>query len=383
MMSNAELGLDTGLTSLDDALAVPGSQAGPALDLVSMPPPRAQAPADAVVRPAAAERNRAQQAQELSGYGATPTKLFQTIPYFVRVMLRKRELDAELASLTLHRKRLDTQADDAMCALAELFYAQRQDPRLKSLNQQLRVVAQSTTQVGAQEAAGARVADQHKRDLDVLLADLQKVESEAVPLRKRESAAQQRADGCKAQIKRNEGLMHKLEAEIKELRSSTDVIAIDRITALQAECEAHQGEIQTLNVQLLPLQDDLGTLRRELAKHMGTVSALHEEQRKLTGVMEREVERHRVSAGGARAAHREALRSLASSALRAKLGGMFPEQAKTALEAEERAAKKRQAEDVQRAAVESYDPAKYKQGMLLLVGGTAAVFVLFAALIIF
>ncbi|HEX7479792.1 MAG TPA: hypothetical protein VF331_18455 [Polyangiales bacterium] len=379
--TNADQAL-SGVNGYGDLENLTGFDGAPALDLVSVPPPRPASSPPAAQTPASLERSRADQARALAAYGDAPKKLYQTVPYFIRVLMRKRELDAELASITPMRKRLDGQAEDAMCALAELYYGQRTDPRLKPLAQQLRVVAESQSHVGAEEAAGARVAEQHKREIDRVLADIHKLERQAEPLRKREAEAQHRADTHKAQIRRNEALVRKAEAEIKALKTSTDVTAIDRITALEADRQAHHGEIQTLNVQLLPLQEDLGALRRELAKQLGTITALHEEQRKLSSVADRETQRHRLTTGGARTAHREALRSLATAALRAQLGGFFPEQAKVAVEAEQRAAKKREAEEVQRAAASAYDDAKYKQGMFILVGGTAFVFLVFAGLIV-
>jgi chromosome segregation ATPase len=299
------------------------------------------------------------------------------------VMLRKRVLEQELVSVSTARKRLDAQADDALCALGAAMYGQRNDQRLKPLIQQLRVVAETIEQVGAKEAAGQQANDQHRQELARLTRELAKVDFEASPLRRREAELQAKVDALKVQIKRREAQVRKVDGELEKLRASKEFSAGDQIAVLEAEREARLGELQSCNVQLVPLQEDLGALRRELAKHMGTITALREEETAVTRAMDREQERHRISTGGARSAQREALRSLATGAQRAKIAALAAPENEAAIEAAERARKKLEAEELQRAATNSYDDDGYKRGMYILVGGTALVFVVFAGLIIF
>ncbi len=398
MLSNAESNdvLDTGMISLGDAFSAQQTAAESSLDLVSMPPPKARAePLASITEAVKTARSSAPPSappsapsgptkrQELADYGPIPAKLIQTVPYFFRVLMRKRVLDAELAALSLHRKHLDAQAEEALCVFAEALYALRKDPRLSPLEKQLRVVADSQQQVGAREEDAQQAETARKRELDELANDVQNIEAKAAPVRSRESELQAQADALKTRIRGKEELVRKTEAEIQTLKKSTDAGAIDRIAALTAERDARLGEAQSLNVQLLPLQEDLSGLRRELAKLMATASALHDEERNLSTAAGREHERSRVSIGGARSAYQQVLRSLAEAGLRAKLAELAPAKARTATDAMARAAAKRESEELHRAATESYDAAKYQQGMFLLVGGTGLVFLLFAGLIIF
>jgi chromosome segregation ATPase len=359
--------------------AADGQASALSLDTVSMPPPEAAPePVAAVV-----EETRGQKVDELAGFGARPRRHFETVPYFVRVLLRKRALELELQGLTAHRKRLDTQTEEALCALGEALYGLHTDARLKPLAQQLRVVAETKKQVGVKEAASLQANDEHGRELQKLQQDVRKVEADAVPLRNREADMQARADKLKAHIKRKEAAARKAEEDIKALRASPDVTAIERIRALEAERDAHVGEVQSRNVQLLPVHEDLGALRREIAKLMETLTALHAEERKYTQAMDREQERHRVSTGGARNALKDVLRALAAAAQQAKLAALAPALATAATDAEARAKTKRNVEETFRAAVQSYDHEAYTRGMYILVGGTIGIFVLFAGMIIF
>jgi hypothetical protein len=362
------------------------SFSGP-LELISIAPkagPVAAVKGDeqaAPVEGALSTRQRAM--KELSGYGDEPKGLIQCVPYFIRVMLRKRVLEDELAGLVTQRKRLDAQADDALCAFAEAIYERRNDERCKNLNQQFRVVAEAREQVGAKEAAGQQANAQHKQEMGRLTRELAKIELLVQPLRKRETELQAREDALRAQIKRREGLVKKAQGELQKIRESKELSAGDRIAVLEADIEAANGEIQSCNVQLLPLQEDLGVLRRDIAKHMGTIAALREEEAGVTRAMDREQERHRVSTGGAKSAYREALRSLATAAQRGKVAELCAAQHKAVVDATERARKKLEAEELQRAANNGYDVAAYKRGMFLIVGTTTLLFVVMLAKIIF
>ncbi len=370
---------DTGASvPLDDPLR--GSPAGPVIDTISLPPPKSAGQAH-VAPPESQQQVRARSIKSLAEYGEQPKNIFQTVPYFVRVMLRRRELQQELSQLATQRKRIDGQADDALCALGEVLYALRNDPRTKPLLQQFRVVAEAHEQVGVKEAAGQQASAQHKQELARLTREIAKADFEVSPLRKREAELQAREDSLKSQVKKREGLVRKAEAELEKIRASKDFTAPDKIAMLEAERDAHSGEIQSFNVQLLPLQEDLGALRREIAKHMGTISALREEESAVNRAMDREQERHRMTTGGARSAHREALRALAGYAQRSKLATLCPAENDAAIDAADRARKKHEVEELQRAATQSYDAESYKRGMYLLVGGTAAFFVIFVALI--
>jgi hypothetical protein len=355
----------------------------PGLDLVSLPPPAA-APAheEQEAQEHAVQESQQQRIEAIAGFGTRPERFYEAVPYFVRVLMRKRVVDAEVASVTTHRQRLDQQADDALYALGEALCVLQKDARLKKLQLQLRTVAETQKQIGAKEAASKKASAENSRELSRIAADVAKLEADAEPLRKREGEAQEKADKLKELIKRKEVSIRKIDDEVKQLRMSTDATAVDRIAALEAERAAHHGDVQSRHVQLLPLQDDLSAIRKEIAKRMQSISALHDEERKLTQAMGREQERQRVSAGGVRSAYKDALKSLALAAQKAELDALAPEASQAAIDAVERAKAKRKLEQLHRAAAQSYDRGAYTRGMYILVGATVAVFVVFAAMIV-
>jgi hypothetical protein len=126
-----ESDLPPALGPVDDSLLPPALRDSP---------PSVPAPTPEVAPSPAQPPARATKAHELGGYGPMPKRLYETPPYMVRVMLRRHVLRQELAELSLERKRLEAQEDEALITLAEALYELRDDARAKPLAQHLRVV---------------------------------------------------------------------------------------------------------------------------------------------------------------------------------------------------------------------------------------------------
>jgi chromosome segregation ATPase len=375
--------LDTGMLEIGDEFAGPRDD-GPALEVASMKPrresPRPQRAHAEAPRESNAEQ-RMRRVRDLARYPAVPPKLVGAIPYFLRVYSRRRELAAQVINLTQQRKRLELASDDALCLLGQALYAKRGDPSLEPLAAQLRVVGESAREVGAKAAAAKRTEQELKHELAGLERELLDAKTGADPVQARETVLSQAVDGHKAQIKRREMMVRKADAELKALKVGSDPQTLEKITTLTAEREQHYGELQSLQVKLIPLEEELPGLRATLAKHNAQVESLQERVRRLQGAMGREHGRERIAAGGSHSAYRDALRSVANLALKHELAECAPAEQRAALEAGKLAAATRESEELMRAAVGCYNERAYQRGMQLLVGSTIGVFLLFALLI--
>jgi hypothetical protein len=383
---------ETGMLDIDGRFS-DAMQDAPALELASVQPqplvpkleespahkPRAQAEPE---REDPAEQ-RPRRVRELARYAPPPPKLFGAIPYFLRVYSRRRELQAQVLNLTQQRKRLDLAAEDALCLLAQALSAKRNDVRLRELAAQLRVVSETAQDMGTKAAAAKRTENVHKQELQALERDIAEAQAKAAPVQAREQQLMQAIADHKAQSKRREMLVRKADAELKQLKLSADAASLAKIAAVDAEREDHYGEMQSLNVQLIPLEEDLSVLRGTLAVHLNKLEELEQRKQRMLGAIDRDQGRERIASGGTHSAYREALRSLANAALRAGLAELAPEAQQAAEEARNRAAVHRESEELMRSAVSCYDPIAYARGMQLLVGSVVGTFLLFAALIAF
>jgi hypothetical protein len=396
--------LDTGLLELDDTFSSP-MQDGPSLEVASLnPAPRRESPQqqqpqarrdpmrrdsprpqrgqpEAPRDPASIAEQRAKRVRDLARYPAVPPKLLGAIPYFLRVYGRRRELESQVVQLTQQRKRLELASDDAMCLLGQALYVKRSDPQLKPLAAQLRIVAETAEDIGTRTAAAKRAGTELQQDMATLERELQDAKAAAEPVQAREASVAQVLDGHKQHIKRREMLIRKGEAEQQSLKATNEPASLVRVSALAAEREQHQQEIQSLQLKLYPLEEELVRLRATLEQHTAKLDGLQERQHKLQSQMDREQGRERVAVGGSQSAYRDALRSVASAALKLELGGLAPSELKEALETQKVASASRESEELMRAAIAGYDAQAYERGMQLLVGSTIGMFVLFLALI--
>ncbi|HKP62146.1 MAG TPA: hypothetical protein VJV78_35685, partial [Polyangiales bacterium] len=384
---------ETGMLDIDGAFS--GAMAdGPALELASLGPQapsreepgaakaRAQAPEPEREREDPAEQ-RARRVRELARYAPPPPKLLGAIPYFLRVYSRRRELQLQVHNLTQQRKRLDLAAEEALSLLGQALSVKRNDSRLRELGVQLRVVSETAQDMGTKAAAAKRTESAHKQELQVLERELAEAQAKAEPVQAREQLLMQAIGERKAQIKRREMLVRKADVELKQLKLSADAASLAKIAAIDHERDNNYGEMQSLQIQIAPLEDDLTAVRSTLSVHLSKLEELEQRKQRMLGAIDREQGRERIASGGSQSAYREALRSLANAAIRAGLAELAPEEQQAAQEASQRAQVHRESEDLMRAAVGCYDVTAYTRGMQLLVGSAIGTFVLFVALIAF
>jgi chromosome segregation ATPase len=319
---------------------------------------------------------------QLANYGPPPSTLLRAVPYFFRVVARKRQLQSRLAALTLHRKQLELKAEEAHCALGEALYAQRNDARLAPLAPQFKVVLDARQQLGSQTEAGKRGAQAQKRELDALAQQALRIQEQAAPFEARASELIRRLEAGRTQAGNLEQQLDEIETEQKALKASAQPAALEQIAELELQREAMRGELQSLNVELVPLSEDLAQVKRVIAKLADELSQLSEQQQRVSETAVRNEDRQRIAVGGAQSAYREALRSLASVATRNQLADVAQPALTSATATEAPIAAQRQEEDLLRKAVASFDHAAYERGMRLVAGSILGTLLLFVLLIV-
>lgn len=324
---------------------------------------------------------RARQITQIAAYGPAPAKLAGAPLYCVRVVLRKRTLAEELAVLSTQRKRADDIATEALAKLGEALYALRRDPQLVGLSKQLAALGDADDQVGHVEAQSQKRKQTAADELERLDRELERLERAAAPLREREIEINQQLDQTKAQLRRAEMLRRKLEVDLEAARRSKGGVDPERLSALQAERDARHGEVQTLGIQMRPVEDDLSAVRRELAQRMRAIATLQDEKQTTVAALGRAQQTQRVSFGSAKGARLQALISLASGALKQGLGAVAPECTGAVEQSAERADYRRQLEELHRAALHSYDPKAYNHGLTALLSGSVLFFLSLALMI--
>jgi len=170
--------------------------------------------------------------------------------------------------------------------------------------------------MGTRAAAAKRTENVHKQELQALERELADAQAKADPVQAREQILLQTIGDHKAQIKRREMLVRKADAELKQLKLSADPAGLSKIAAVDAERDKNYGEMQSLQVKLLPLEDDLAALRATLGVHLSKLEELEQRKQRMLGAIDRDQGRERIASGGSQSAYREALRSLANAALR-------------------------------------------------------------------
>ncbi len=367
----------------NDAFA--GGQDAPALELeadaIAAAPP-IEEPEPPRSEPPPPEQVRARAIVDIAKYGPRPTSLLQQPMYWFRVMNRKRVLSVELAALSAERKRTDDQAQEALAALGEALLALRGSPELAALDRQFAAVEDAENRVGHAAAQGQKRRQGVNQELTRLKGELARAEAKAAPLREREQQLAASSEALKTNARRAEALTRKAEAELEAARAKGGADPA-RWAAMVAERDARLGEFQTLGIQLQPLEDDLAEARRALAVHTRAINGIQDEMRSAVGVFERAEQTQRVTVGSARGARLQALISLANASLKLGLHELVPDYSEAVIEAAERADKQRQLEELQRAAVNSYDSAAYMRGFNMLLGSSLLLFVSLALAILF
>lgn len=329
-----------------------------------------------------AEEKRALEIEQLAQYGKPPAQLIGTMAYWVRVTLRKRDLDGELLSLSAQRKRNDDAAREAQAKLGEALYGKRKDPRLATLAKQMQAVSSAEAAIGSVEKAGQKKKQNIEQERAQLDDAIRAAEADAAPLRAKEGALVDRVEAIKARTKQADAKRKKMEQELEAARKKPSSDA-ETLEWLRAERDAAHGEVQTLGIELRPLEDDLSAVRRDLAVRLRKLSALQQEQASTATALERAQQTHRVSTGSAQGARVVALGALAQVAMESGLAAVAQGELQAVNEAVERRDRKRGEEELLRAATGSFDETAYKQGMMLLVGGLGAMFLSLILVVIF
>jgi hypothetical protein len=330
-----------------------------------------------------ARLQRVEELDQLAGYGPPPRNLLYVVPYFVRVMLRRREVEEALSKLTVARTRLDAQVDEALCAVAEALVLREAHASLDALRETIYGVLDRRKLVSSSETASREARERHKAELTRIKSAVAKVEAEAVPVRARETEQRGVVDGAEAILNRYLEQQRKLAAELDALGTSKDPEAAARIPAVRAELDRLTGPVRAKQTQLAPLRAELEVVQAELTTLLERIKGLRDDEREAMRAMEREQQRHRASTEGAKGAHRDALRALARAAQEQGLASLVSKENQAWADAVERARQQRDREELQRAAMQSFDAVAYQRGMQILIGGTAAIFLLLLALILF
>jgi chromosome segregation ATPase len=290
-------------------------------------------------------------------------------------------LSVELSALSAQRKRADDQAQEALVGLGEALLALRESAELAALAKQFAAVEDAEHRVDHAAATAQKRHADSTQELARLKGDLARAEAKAAPLREREARLAAQIEELKNAARRAEMLSRKADAELEAAR--TKGVDVERWGAMVAERDARLGEFQSLGVQLRPLEDDLGEVRRELAVHLRAIASIQDELRAAATALERAQQNQRVTVGSARGARQEALASLANASLRLGLHALVPDYSDAAVEAAERAENKRQLEELHRAAVNSYDQVAYQRGFAMLLGSSVLLFLSLAIAILF
>jgi hypothetical protein len=389
----ADRGAGRGLVLGDDPLAEGyGESEHGSLDIEEAADPRlvrqaAKAAAAAAAAPPpprelTAEEKRALEIEQLAEYGKPPAQIVGTMAYCVKVTLRKRELETELLSLSAQRKRTDDAARDAQAKLGEALFAKRKDPRLATLAKQIQAVGVADQAIGSVEKTGQKKKQSIEAERSQLDTDIRNAEADASPLRLMEAQVLARVEELKARAKHADAKRKRIEQELEAARKKpgADPVMLER---MKAERDAAHGEVQTLGIEVGPLEDDLSVVRRDLSVHLRKLSALQQEQAAAATALERAQQNHRVSTGSAHGARRDALSALAQMAIENGLAAIAHSELQAVNEAVDRRDRKRGEEELLRAAAGSFDDTAYRQGMMLLVGGLGAMFLSLIAVVLF
>ena len=329
------------------------------------------------------EQTRRRELEEIAQYGPRPANILGAPAYWIKVMLRRRALDLELLTVAAQRKRAEDAAAEAMVALGEAVFAHRDDERLIKLRKVLSAIGEAEGRLGHVDAAGQKRKQQTSSELSRLEREVARFEQQAAPLREREAELAAQLAEIEGRRQQAEMLRRKAESEVEALMRKGTAADPARLSALRAERDVRHGDVQTLGVEMLPVQDDLGLVRKDLGKILRQLAVVQSEKQTSITVMDRAAGHDRVSRGHAQSARQQALVALANAAGKHKLLALVPDEAEAARDAKARSDEKKAFEELHRAAAESYDRDGYQHGMLILLGGSGLLLLSFVLAILF
>jgi hypothetical protein len=316
------------------------------------------------------EQARRRELEEIAQYGPRPTNIFGAPPYWIKVMLRRRALDQELLTVAAQRKRAEDAATEAMVALGEAIYGHRDDERLVKLRKLLSAIGEAEGHLGSVDAEGQKRKQNTSTELTRLERELARLDKQAEPVREREAVLNAELAEIEGRRQNAEMLRKKAEGELEALARKGAAVDPELLAALKAERDVRHGDVQTIGVEMRPVQDDLGLVRKDLGKILRQIAVVQSEKQTNITVMDRAASHDRVSRGQAQSARNQALLALANAAGKHKLLGLVPEEGASARDARARADEKKAYEELHRAAAGSYDASAYQQGMIMLLGGS-------------
>jgi hypothetical protein len=352
----------------------------PAAETAEPTPELAEAPTDAHA-PTAAEL-RARRIAELAGYGPDPANLAKAIPYAVRVMMRKRELDLKLDALGATCARADAAAEQALADLGEALFALRGDPRLEPLAARADKIAGALRLSEEVSAAAQGDAEGAQQALKALAPRIAQVEAEVAELQQVEAQRRAKYEASATRLRQTEALHARVVQAIQALQAKPPVDRV-RLAALASEREARNAERRYLEVQIGPMETELGEAQRELAAGVEALRVVQAQQTAIHEAAGRTRASREASLAAAHGMQHAALVGLARAALMADMAGFAGEAAEAADDALARARALRDEEDLYKRARDSYDEDAYQRGLGILVGGSVLAFVVLAGLILF
>ncbi|MCS6798753.1 MAG: hypothetical protein NZ898_09500 [Myxococcota bacterium] len=406
--------LRTGGRDLDDDWLAPrGTEAHLELDVAALyrgrPPPRlvAPAPAPANAPPTAAIRStparvsmapdtpaarRADpqesiarvEAETYARFGPAPSGWLASIPYAIRVWLRRQQMREELQEAMRLRADVARVSDDALEALGRALVERCKDALASSpLAPQLCAALEALEALGREEqalAAERRDATERENELErgasALRDELGALRDREVRLATQHATRESEWQRAQARLQRAQIALR--EAERAGLRTTDPA----RISLLEADVTVREQEAGTVRAALDEVAAQLTEARHELARHTELVAA-HEARRR---ALEQETSRRRAALElGLQEGRRRlatALRMLGEAALTTGTPSDAAAQAQRALTALGRLEERRRIEALRRAALDAYDARAYRRGLGLLLAAAVVVLAALVAIVV-
>lgn len=323
------------------------------------------------------KREQYERVQKLADFGPVGANALEVAQYAVRVMTRRRALGAELVALRTERDAAEQAMHAAQEALGEAIFDKRAEPRLQPVVRELRAAAEAMVALDDTRSAGADAEAQAQTKVEGFAKQMAELEQQLSPVREREKRLLASINQLDQQKARLQALDKRAQIELRALAQAQNADPA-RATTLQAEQRARAGELASLDVQLQPFSDELGEVRRELAKHAGTIAALQEDRKAAVRAAGELKKQHSATAGDAHKQQRRALRVLALAVVERNLAGLEPDLVERANAAEEALDARDKAVKLHETALESFESGAFNRGRMVLVG---AVLALLAAVI--
>lgn len=313
------------------------------------------------------EREPPSEIAVIARYGEVPKGLVACAFYAVRVGLRRMELSNTVARLVSERARAAAEADRALITLGQVLYQQRHDPRLAVLAPELERVMTADQTIGERNAAhqDARweVVDE-LATLDQVVAD---TGATIEPIREHETNLQRYLEQLQDNSKRTQARMQRVEIQIRALHAAEDMTEDpELLPTLEAERRVRDQEVRALAAQIAQVRQALGEARRELAAHLGTLEALHEDRQGRQRTLQQRDDIHKSYGGEAIDAMTYSLRLLAHAALNQGLFMLAESETRRAETAVQRLKDRDRDETLHQAALISYDIISFRKGVFAL-----------------